>query len=73
MRIIKRYTPNGLEVEVSEGNVKKIMFIRNNPRLGIVARYDDGERVVLWEPQDVESHINDTEEQFVDRFKEKVS
>ena len=73
MNLLKNYRPEGLDVEISEGNIVKVMVIRENPRFGIIARVKGQGRVVLWEGEDVVTHREDTDEQFSARLIEKLS
>ena len=73
MNLIKNYRPEGFEVEISEGNVVKLMVVRENPRFGIIARVKGQGRVVLWEGEDVAANREATEEQITARLIEKLS
>jgi hypothetical protein len=66
---IKHYRPGGLDVEISEGNTVKLMMIRRAP-MGIIARVRGEGRKILWDAENAEAHVNDTEQQFIDRLKE---
>lgn len=73
MNIIKSYRPEGLEVTLDNGSVIKLMALRENPRFGIIARIEGQGRVVLWNSTEYGSHREDTEEQLIERLKEKLA
>jgi len=62
------YRPEGLEFEV-DGETKKLMVIRNGKR-GIISVINKTGDIVIWDKDVSESHINDTEEQMLERLKE---
>lgn len=72
MNLIKNYRPNGLEVTLNDDSVVKLMIIRNNPRHGLIARVRGRGRVILWDKDDANAHLSDTEEQFVTQLKTKI-
>jgi hypothetical protein len=73
MNLLKNHRPEGREVTISEGNVVKLMVVRENPRFGIIARVKGQGRVVLWEGEDVAANIDATDEQIDARLVEKLS
>ena len=73
MNLIQSYRPAGLEVTLDDESVVELMVIRENPRFGIIARVKGQGRVTLWESADVETHREDTEEQFVTKLKEVLA
>jgi hypothetical protein len=73
MNLIKNYRPEGFDVEISEGNIVKLMVVRENPRLGIIARVRGIGRIVLWDGEDVEPNREASEEQVTNRLIEKIN
>jgi hypothetical protein len=70
MSLIKHYRPDGLDIEISEGNTVKLMVLRNNQKRGIIARIKGSGPIVLWDKDNADDHVGDTEEQFIDKIKE---
>jgi len=60
----------GLPVMVEEKTVK-IMVIRHNESLNLIACQVQGKgRVILYQGDETQEHLNDSEEQFVERITE---
>lgn len=59
----------GKVVETSKGE-KLLMAFRHNPTIGIVARVKGEGRFILWDKEEAESHLEDSEESLVAKFLE---
>ena len=65
MNILFRYIPEGNDITTDNGD-KKIMAIRKGPR-GIVARVMGEGFVVIWDNEDSDAHIDDSEADLIQR------
>lgn len=67
MERLFNFRPEGLDVTLNENTTVKLMAIRKGPR-GIVAVLKDFDLVVLWDKENAETHLQDTQEEFVQRL-----
>jgi hypothetical protein len=59
----------GFEIELENEKTVKLMVIRHNVTNNLIACQIQGRgRVILWSGEDTANHINDTEEQFIERI-----
>ncbi len=64
------YRPNGNEITLNDGETKaKVMVIRRGPR-GIIAMVRQYGPVVIWDKNDADAHVGDSEADFLDKIKE---
>jgi hypothetical protein len=65
MKILFNYRPEGKNITTDDGD-KLIMVIRKRPR-GIVSMVRGRGPVVIWEGEDVDSHIDDSEADLIQK------
>jgi hypothetical protein len=65
MNILHNYRPNGHEITTDGGDLK-IMVIRKGPR-GIITMVRGNGPVVIWNNDEADSHIDDSEEDLIQK------
>jgi hypothetical protein len=71
MEILFNYRPDGQMITTDKGELK-LMIFRRGPR-GIVAMVRGFGPIVIYNNEEVENHINDTEEQLKERLIEVIN
>tara|TARA_R110000868_G_scaffold47314_3_gene155346 strand:- start:1088 stop:1312 length:225 start_codon:yes stop_codon:yes gene_type:complete len=64
MKILFRYRKEGGRVITTNNGDKKIMVIRAGVR-GIISRIAGGNPIIIWGREDVNTHINDSEDDLI--------
>ena len=71
MNRLKNYRKEGgTEITLSNGSKDMLLVVRHNPNRNIiVAVLKENKRVILWEGDDVDSHLRDSKTKFVTKIK----
>lgn len=69
MERLFNFRPEGKEVVLNDETTIKLMVIRKGPR-GIVAVLENEGPIILWDTENADTHLEDTEEQLILRLKE---
>ena len=65
MGLLFRYRKEGGRVITTNDGDKKIMMIRVSPYRGIISRIEGVGPIIIWGKEDVDTHINDSEDDLI--------